>query len=198
MGRNCPVACVRAHLWRILTRMTTFEHVLATLLQRRSGMFKMLLQLGFFVVGLSTKGFKKTADAAVMQAAADDIQVKYGSDVPVAVIGEDPNESNIAQAIHALQVAVASMFRHRTHLTLLGAGSVRRYTPSHPLSRRPHAFPSFRHVSLAITKCRIRSLHSQGVKPPDLKEIMVINNVPQDMIKAIQVSGRVLLSVLST
>jgi hypothetical protein len=56
-----------------------------------------------------------------MQAAADEIQVKYGSDAPVAVIGEDPNESNIAQAIHALQVAVASMFRHRTQLTPFGS-----------------------------------------------------------------------------
>jgi hypothetical protein len=38
------------------------------------------------------------------QAAADDILAKHGADAPVAVIGEEPNEGNIAHALHALQV----------------------------------------------------------------------------------------------
>jgi hypothetical protein len=42
--------------------------------------------------------------AFVTQAAADDILAKHGADAPVAVIGEEPNEGNIAHALHALQV----------------------------------------------------------------------------------------------
>ena len=39
-----------------------------------------------------------------MQADADEIQAKFSSELPIAVLGESPNERNIAHAIHSLQV----------------------------------------------------------------------------------------------
>jgi hypothetical protein len=38
------------------------------------------------------------------RAAAEEMQAKHRVGVPVAVLGEDPNESNIAQALRSLQV----------------------------------------------------------------------------------------------
>jgi hypothetical protein len=44
------------------------------------------------------------AYAVATQAAADEVLAKHGSAAPVAVLGEEPSERNIAQAMRALQV----------------------------------------------------------------------------------------------
>jgi hypothetical protein len=64
-----------------------------------------------FVVATQVKQFVavdsalvKSADVTARQAAADEMLARHGGDVPVAVLGEEPNERNIAQALRALQV----------------------------------------------------------------------------------------------
>jgi hypothetical protein len=48
------------------------------------------------------------ANGSFVQADADEIQAKLGSDLPIAVLGENPNERNILQAMQSLQVGSRS------------------------------------------------------------------------------------------
>lgn len=98
------MACVRALSLRTLMPTMTFEGVWATSLRLRQVGFVLMRSPFIRILLLYDVHVDGGNHAFAMQAAADEILAKHGADVPVAVIGEEPNEGNIAHALHALQV----------------------------------------------------------------------------------------------
>jgi hypothetical protein len=99
-------------------------------------------------------------DAVAVQADANEMQAKHGANVPVALLGDEPNEANIAQALHALQVSDETR-RKRAQDGHAATGG-RPGAKAHSLPHRPHAVPAFHHLSLPPSKHSVRPVHTQG------------------------------------